>query len=535
MLKFPTHKQPWHLQHNYQSKYLDLPSQDRQLSSSTDRIIKGYDFLGLVERMEESLVVLAMLTRIPLTDVVVYSSKVSGGYGYAKGQEGCVKLKNKWTTPKIEEYIRGEYQKANKNDYLLYNTALRSLDKTIDALGRKRVEENVELLKSLQRRNEEECAEKTTMPCPKPEGVQWIEHQRRASESCYKNDFGCGHACTDLVLADHAEKEWTRISLENLHDVSTTSALQCVDLNLNQEMDSLISRARQIFVAMPAKGGGTSMNRFTGRCGHTSESPDGLPFAFIEKDEYKDLLDKKIVMNSSSIVTSHLSSDKSLIHLANRSNEKVLIIYIHREEDKRIISGIKMIAHHMCKKKLTDREKRLYAQVVVSNNDTHCIINEKMMGKMIAQGHREVGGGSPSILTCSLFTALQLNRTQFVFLHYKQLDKLQPLLAKYHCPELLDKLPLRMNIAVDKQDNIFLYDGMGNASNKTSIEGIVRGKRLVQIEDWLEAKGQVLEESLTLLSQSNKRIAASCQKEIAQMQNKLFGCADEALKVDLPG
>ena len=65
--------------HNYQSKYLDLPSQNEQSSSSTERIINGYDFLGVSERMEESLVVLAMLAQIPLTDVVIFSSKVAGG------------------------------------------------------------------------------------------------------------------------------------------------------------------------------------------------------------------------------------------------------------------------------------------------------------------------------------------------------------------------------------------------------------------------------------------------------------------------
>eukprot|EP00984_Skeletonema_dohrnii_P026691 scaffold16079_cov109-Skeletonema_dohrnii-CCMP3373.AAC.1 len=44
VLKFPTRQ--WHPQHNYQSKYLDLPTQNEQSSSSTERIINGYDFLG---------------------------------------------------------------------------------------------------------------------------------------------------------------------------------------------------------------------------------------------------------------------------------------------------------------------------------------------------------------------------------------------------------------------------------------------------------------------------------------------------------
>lgn len=198
---------------NYQSKYLDLPSQNNeQSSSSTDRIINGYDFLAVNERMEESLVVLAMLAEVPLTDVVAVSSKIAGGYDSGSGNS-CVKLKKKWTTPKIEEYILGDYRSANKDDYLLYNAAQRSLDKTIDALGRQRVEENIELLRSLQQQNEEQCASKATMPCPEPDDEEKRrKHRRQTEESCYFSDVGCGHACTDLVLADQAEEEWARIT-----------------------------------------------------------------------------------------------------------------------------------------------------------------------------------------------------------------------------------------------------------------------------------------------------------------------------------
>ena len=34
---------------------------------------------------------------------------------------------------------------------------------------------------------------------------------------------------------------------------------QCLNLELNQDMDSLIASARQIFITMPAKASGTSM------------------------------------------------------------------------------------------------------------------------------------------------------------------------------------------------------------------------------------------------------------------------------------
>ena len=104
-----------------------------------------------------------MLAQIPLADVVVvvFSSKLSaGGYHLSGISLGCLKLKKKWTTPKIEEYILGDYRSANKDDYILYNAAQRSLDKTMDALGRQRVEDNIKLLRNLQQQNEEQCASK---------------------------------------------------------------------------------------------------------------------------------------------------------------------------------------------------------------------------------------------------------------------------------------------------------------------------------------------------------------------------------------
>lgn len=60
---------------------------------------------------------------------------------------------------------------------------------------------------------------------------------------------------------------------------STAASVQCLDLNLNQGMDSLVGRARQIFVTMPAKGGGSSMKNFTRRCNNETKI---RKFGFIE-------------------------------------------------------------------------------------------------------------------------------------------------------------------------------------------------------------------------------------------------------------
>ena len=43
-------------------------------------IIKSYDFIALVERLDESLAVLSLLLNIPIQDVIVMNSKQSNTY-----------------------------------------------------------------------------------------------------------------------------------------------------------------------------------------------------------------------------------------------------------------------------------------------------------------------------------------------------------------------------------------------------------------------------------------------------------------------
>jgi hypothetical protein len=46
----------------------------------------------------------------------------------------------------------------------------------------------------------------------------------------------------------------------------TATSGRCLDLDLNQEMDSLVASAHQVVVTMPAKAGGSSMNHFNRQC-----------------------------------------------------------------------------------------------------------------------------------------------------------------------------------------------------------------------------------------------------------------------------
>ena len=173
-----------------------------------DHLIQNYDFLAVSERMDESLVVLSLILKVPLADVVVLSSKEAGGYDDGRSRFGCVKLKKKWTTPKIDEYLTHDFLQDNF-DYLLYQVANVSLDRTIDALGREKVMAAIDSYRNLVTKNERECRQYAIFPCP----ITTPNHKDLSQQDCYFSDAGCGHRCTDKSLNAESHGEWTKLNV----------------------------------------------------------------------------------------------------------------------------------------------------------------------------------------------------------------------------------------------------------------------------------------------------------------------------------
>jgi hypothetical protein len=181
-------------------------------------VMSQYNFMAVVERMPESLVVLKYLLGIEWHDLVVLPAKqsgtwfVGGGSGNSSAAAAaaasasasatdrktgprCVPLIKPFTTPQVDEYLAHDFVEGNW-DYYLYAAANRSLDRTIDALGRSRVQEGVQILQQLQHIAQAECLPQATFPCS-PNGTVQLE---AAAQSCYAEDCGCAHACVDQVL-----------------------------------------------------------------------------------------------------------------------------------------------------------------------------------------------------------------------------------------------------------------------------------------------------------------------------------------------
>ena len=80
------------------------------------------------------------------------------------------------------------------------------------------------------------------------------------------------------------------------------------------------------------------------------------------------------------------------------------------------------------------------------NDGSRCVMNEKdFIQKVIKPRFGELDDGASSITTCRFYDAIKTNFPQMVFVRYKQADRIQKVLAKYHCPELIDN-PVHDNI-----------------------------------------------------------------------------------------
>jgi hypothetical protein len=170
--------------------------------------IASYDFIIVPERMDESLVVLALLLQIDVSDVLVTSSKVAGATQYHmlhpnKTSFACIKTTKSYTTPVVTRFLQSNRWRAmNYGDYLLYEVAKQSLDVTIrDTIGIDRFNVALQRYRTLQQLEQLHCAPNVQFPCSN-DGVPQL---RIAKENCYLYyyDFGCGYPCIDTIIQQY--------------------------------------------------------------------------------------------------------------------------------------------------------------------------------------------------------------------------------------------------------------------------------------------------------------------------------------------
>ena len=112
------------------------------------RILSKYDFIGVVERLDESLVVLSMLLRIELGDMLYLTSNLGDEYDN-NAYDGRCRETPSFVTSNMKTILKTkEWKELAKIDNLFLQYVNTKLDNTIDMLGAARVKRNLETVSS---------------------------------------------------------------------------------------------------------------------------------------------------------------------------------------------------------------------------------------------------------------------------------------------------------------------------------------------------------------------------------------------------
>ena len=134
-----------------------------------------------------------MILRLPLSDFLYLSAKLNGGY-----DDHCFFIQPTNLTSGMKKYLESdEWKEMIREDLELYKAANRSLDMTINRLGREQFEINLTKYKAALKEANERCRERTVFPCTK-DGIK-VPH---VETDCLWSDAGCGAACLDQVAID---------------------------------------------------------------------------------------------------------------------------------------------------------------------------------------------------------------------------------------------------------------------------------------------------------------------------------------------
>jgi hypothetical protein len=165
---------------------------------TVQRILQDYDLMILVERFDESMVVMQMMLGLETSDMLYLSSKQAGSYS----GEQCRKLKKAYASKGIAAHLSSEEWYAKSyGDYVLWEATSQSLDLTIEALGKDKFKMALQKYVDMRRQAEEQCAPTAIWPCSK-DGKPQVEESK---SNCYKKDWGCGFPCFEAVFGGSEE------------------------------------------------------------------------------------------------------------------------------------------------------------------------------------------------------------------------------------------------------------------------------------------------------------------------------------------
>mmetsp|Transcript_48115 Transcript_48115/g.87014 ORF Transcript_48115/g.87014 Transcript_48115/m.87014 type:complete len:394 (-) Transcript_48115:133-1314(-) len=168
---------------NNEFRYIRMSAQ-----TTIDDLFKFYGLIGVTERLDESLVVLAATLKVPLSDVLYLNGKSSSeGYAYRKDSvnlQHCSSHPTLSQEPQdVQRYVEGPFRQANDLDHQLVQRANQVLDAKIAEMN---LEPAIAKFKELLAQAQQVCKVPGTDQHPIQELVE-----------CYQKDVGCNYKCLD--------------------------------------------------------------------------------------------------------------------------------------------------------------------------------------------------------------------------------------------------------------------------------------------------------------------------------------------------
>lgn len=159
-------------------------------------IINEYDFMGVTERLDESLVALQLILGLDAGDILYVSAKVNGGYDDGAYQNKCFKIPPSILSKEMKEFTYSpEWRKRFAFPTMLYEAVNKSLDLTIENIGQDVFAKALKEHRYLMSLVNDKCAPTAIFPCSK-EGVLQTS---KSNSNCYWSDSGCGYPCLDQL------------------------------------------------------------------------------------------------------------------------------------------------------------------------------------------------------------------------------------------------------------------------------------------------------------------------------------------------
>jgi Sulfotransferase family len=156
-------------------------------------ILEDFDFISIMERMDESLVVMQMILGLTTKEILYTRARSSGSFSNGWKGRPCFYIMKSFLTPYMKEYfVSEEWNATIANDLRMYQAASKSLDRTIEALGHDQFQKNLDALRRGLELANKNCKGRIRLQCD--EGGNQVPPSQ---QTCYIWSEGCDHECID--------------------------------------------------------------------------------------------------------------------------------------------------------------------------------------------------------------------------------------------------------------------------------------------------------------------------------------------------